>query len=83
MKDNTINITMKMPGDAEKNVKFKFNVPNNFQSTKSHDDLRQIITDKLKTMSQTISFLDELVHKDTEQISLSEMITDAIGKSTF
>ena len=83
--ENMILVVATFPGstetDSDKTV--KFNVPNTFQRNKSHDDLKHIITDKLKTMSQTISFLDELIHKDTEEISLPEMITDAIGKSDF
>jgi hypothetical protein len=73
-------ISVKLQGDSKQIVKFQVSVPklSGLIPSINNEALSQIITEKLKTISENIAFLEKLAAEDMKKISLSEIVTNAV-----
>ena len=78
--EGTISASVKLRGDSKQTVKFQVSVPKLLGLIPSinNEALSEIITEKLKTISENIAFLEKLAAEDMTKISLSEIITNAV-----
>ena len=78
--EGTISASVKLRGDSKQSVKFQVSVPKLLGLIPSinNEALSDIITEKLKTISENIAFLEKLAAEDMKKISLSEIITNAV-----
>merc|ERR1719278_1673248 len=78
--EGTISASVKLQGDSKQIVKFKVSVLklSGLIPSINNEALSEIITEKLKTISENIAFLEKLAAEDMKKISLSEIITNAV-----
>ena len=78
--EGTISASVKLQGDSKQIVKFQVSIPklSGVIPSINNEALSEIITEKLKTISENIAFLKKLAAEDMKKISLSEIITNAV-----